>query len=394
MSDYYAPDNDAWRKPIAAHNQEQVQRKLNGSAEVVSIDTGARLNGHKETPHANKTEKSLLTIKSSKDFVAGFVPPDYLVDGLLQERFLYSLTGQTGAGKTSITLRLAASVALGVKFCDRETKKNRVLYLAAENPDDVRMRWIALSQHMQFELDEIEVYFIEGVFKISQMAGALKAEAERLGGEFGLVIVDTGPVFYEGDDENNRTQQGNHAAMLRGLIDLIPGRPTVIANCHPVKNAGPDNLVPAGGGNFLNQVDGNLTAAKDEGTTELHWQGKFRGVDFAALFFQLKTVTHERLTDSKGDLIPTVISTWLTDKAKVEIDRTIDDDRHKALAILAADRTISLADLATKMNWKPLRDGTPNKPMAQRCVNALIRKKWLDTDRRITPLGQKIVSGQ
>jgi RecA-family ATPase len=88
-------------------------------------------------------------IISSKDFVAGFIPPDYVVDGLLQEGFFYSLTGQTGAGKTAITLRLAASVAMGALFAGRETKKRRVLYLAAENPIDVRMRWIALAQHMR-----------------------------------------------------------------------------------------------------------------------------------------------------------------------------------------------------------------------------------------------------
>src|SRR5215470_3945640 len=50
-------------------------------------------------------------IKSSAEFVAGFVPPDYVVVGLLQRRFLYSNTGQTGAGKTAVTLRLAASTA-------------------------------------------------------------------------------------------------------------------------------------------------------------------------------------------------------------------------------------------------------------------------------------------
>lgn len=54
-------------------------------------------------------------IKSSRNFVAGFVPPDYLIDGLLQEAFFYSLTGATGAGKTAITLRLAASVATGAR---------------------------------------------------------------------------------------------------------------------------------------------------------------------------------------------------------------------------------------------------------------------------------------
>src|SRR5262249_50030219 len=34
----------------------------------------------------------------------------------------------------------------------------------------------------------IEVLFIEGVFKISQMADGLRKKAERLGGEFGLVV--------------------------------------------------------------------------------------------------------------------------------------------------------------------------------------------------------------
>jgi hypothetical protein len=114
----------------------------------------------------------------------------------------------------------------------RETKKRRVLYL----------------------------FFVEGVFKLSETAGRLKEEADGLGGDFGLVVIDTGPVFYEGDDENSRTQQGRHAVTLRELITVIPGKPAVLVNCHPVKNAAADNLLPAGGGNFLNQVDGNLTA--------------------------------------------------------------------------------------------------------------------------------------
>jgi len=255
------------------------------------------LNGGAPDERTNFDEPAPL-IKSSKEFVGGFVPPDYLVDGLLQEAFLYSLTGATGAGKTAITLRLAASVALGVAFANRETKKRRLLYFAAENPADVRMRWIALAEQMDFDPDTVEVFFIEGSFKISQMGGKLREEAARHGGEFGLVIIDTGPVFYEGDDENNRTQQARHAAMLRELIDVIPGKPAVIANAHPVKNAAADNLLPAGGGSFLNQVDGNLTAAKTDNTTELHWQGKYRGVEFAPMHFMLRTVTHERLKDS------------------------------------------------------------------------------------------------
>jgi AAA domain len=337
------------------------------------------------------TANPTFFIKPSKDFVAGFVPPDYIIHGLLQEGFLYSLTGATGAGKTAITLRLAASVALGVDFAGCETKKRRVLYLAAENPDDVRMRWIALSQHMQFERDDIEVFFIEDVFKISQMTGGLTKKAKRLGGDFGLVIIDTGPVFYEGDDENNRTQQGEHAKMLRDLITIIPGKPTVLANCHPVKNANAENLVPAGGGNFLNQVDGNLTASKDDSTTTLHWQGKFRGVDFAPMYFMIKTVTHELLKDSNGGLIPTVISTWLTDEGKKQIEQTAEADRRRVLAIVAANPTITQPDLAIKMGWT-LHGGAPHKVKAGRYLKALRKSQWLDDDNEVTEKGRKVLS--
>ena len=144
------------------------------------------------------------------------------------------------------------------------------------------------------------MFFVEGVFKLSETAGRLKEEADGLGGDFGLVVIDTGPVFYEGDDENSRTQQGRHAVTLRELITVIPGKPAVLVNCHPVKNAAADNLLPAGGGNFLNQVDGNLTAAKTDSTTEFHTRGKFRGVEFAPMFFMIRTVTHQDLKDKRA----------------------------------------------------------------------------------------------
>ena len=242
--------------------------------------------------------------------------PNTVVVGLLQRRFFYSLTGQTGAGKTAIMLLLSASTALGRPFAGRETKPIRVLYLAAENADDVRMRWIAFAQNMDFDIDAIDVYFVEGRFSLSKSLQQLRAEAERHGGEFGMVVVDTGPTFFEGKDENENKQLGDHARMLRSLIDTIPGGPCVVANCHPTKNAQPDQLIPRGGGAFLAEADGNLTAAKTNSTVELHWQGKFRGPDFAPMYFLIRTVTHQDLKDSDGRLIPTVIAEHISEQAQ------------------------------------------------------------------------------
>jgi AAA domain len=96
-------------------------------------------------------------IQSSAQFIKGFVPPDYLIDGFLQRGFLYSATAPTGAGKTAVALLLAVDVALGLPFGDREIEKGRVLYFSGENSQDVKMRWIAMSETMKFDRTKIAV---------------------------------------------------------------------------------------------------------------------------------------------------------------------------------------------------------------------------------------------
>ena len=123
--------------------------------------------------------KSGSLIRSSAEFVDGFVPPDYLLGGILQRRFCYSFTATTNTGKTAIMLLLAAHVALGQAIGDRNVERGRVLFLSGENPDDVRMRWIAMAQQYHFDVDTIEVHFVPGRFKISEMKETIGAEVER-----------------------------------------------------------------------------------------------------------------------------------------------------------------------------------------------------------------------
>jgi hypothetical protein len=330
-------------------------------------------------------------IKSSAEFVAGFVPPEYVVVGLLQRRFFYSLTAPTGHGKTAIMLLLAACCALAKLFADKLTKPIRVLYLAAENADDVRMRWIALAQRMGFDLNTIEVYFVEGRFTLSKSLKWLRAEAERHGGEFGLVIVDTGPTFFEGKEENENKQLGDHACLLRSLINNIPGGPCVVVACHPIKNAAADNLLPRGGGAYLAEVDGNLTCWKTESTVELHWQGKFRGPDFAPINFLIRTVTHQDLKDSDGRLIPTVIAEPISEQAKDEIAAAAQADEIRVLQFISLNPAFTQATLATAMEWK-LHSGEPNKMRALRTLEKLQKAKLIKETRgryKLTPEGKK-----
>jgi hypothetical protein len=345
------------------------------------------------TAHPDKgaAQAPPLPIQSSVEFVTNFVPPDYLIDGLLQRRFVYSMTGPTGEGKTSVALLIALHVARGLALDGREIDKGKVLFLAGENPDDVRMRWIKQLDYAGIDPKDVDVCFVPGSFAISDQTmreRIIQANGEH--GPFDLIIVDTSVAFFEGDDENANIQMLAHAKMLRGLIKLISGNPTVIVTSHPVKNFTRENMLPRGGGAFLNEMDGNLTCMKIDGTmiSELHWCGKFRGIDFNAIPFRLEVGKTEKLKDSKGRLLWTVIACQVTEGERNAAEDTAEKNKGKLLAMIVKMPGASMADLAQACEWFT-KDGKPYKSLVQRLVNALkaekmVRKengKWVLTNK-------------
>ena len=263
-------------------------------------------------------------MQTSAEFVAGFVPPDYLIDGLLQRRYVYSFTAKTGDGKTTIALLLAACVARGTTLAGREVEKGRVLFFAGENPDDVRTRWIKLCEALDEDPDAMDVVFMPFTLDLSEqnIRAQIDAEAARAG-PFSLLIVDTSAAYYSGDDENDNVKLGNHARMLRSFVNL-PGGPTILVTCHPVKNPDMDNLLPRGGGAFLAEVDGNLVCIKDAGTMagRGHQARQVPRARLRAVLVQAGGRRRaQKLVDSKGRMIWTIYAQAISRDEQEQIEK-------------------------------------------------------------------------
>jgi hypothetical protein len=330
---------------------------------------------------ANDNQPRWPGIISSGGLIASFTPPDYHIDGIVQAGFLYSLTAPTGTGKTAILLKIAALTALGSPLGAREVRQGRVVYFAGENPSDVTMRWIAEAHHSGFDGSTIDVHFIPGTFDIVGLFKEVSAATTKLGGA-DLVIVDTSAAYFLGSDENANAEMGKHARALRSLSTL-PGSPCVLVACHPTKNAAMDNLLPRGGGAFVAEMDGNLTAHRVADTVvKMHWQGKFRGPDFEPVMFDLATVTAPALRDSKGRDIPTVLANVVSPAEARERKAAARRDEDDVLLHIENDTAVSLTSLAEKLGWFA-DDGAPNKRRAQSATEKLKKSKLAEFIPRV-----------
>jgi hypothetical protein len=224
--------------------------------------------------------------RSLRDFCAEFRPISYAVAGLMREGSLYTFTGRTGEGKTSLLVPLALAVATGKgELIGRKVKKGPVAFCTAENPDDLRMRLMVACF-----IFNIDLAFIDRDIMISDNRVSPEAISDWIkatGETFTLIVIDTWQAYFDGKDANNPTQAVEFTRRFRPLAGLN-GSPVVIVAAHPIKNADDDSLIPYGGGSTLNEVDGNFTILRDEnGLYRFHWLGKIRGLPFEPLYFRI-----------------------------------------------------------------------------------------------------------
>jgi hypothetical protein len=331
-------------------------------------------------------------LKSSGEFVTSFEPPDFLIDGVLQRRYFYSLTASTGSGKTAIAMRLAGHVATGRPINDVAVEQGTVLYFAGENPSDVQARWLGLTRSMGIEPTTAPVHFVVGAMDLTQVAAHITSEVIRKGLQLAFVVVDTAAAYNFSEDENSNTQAGAYARHLRSLTQL-PGGPCVVVLCHPTKRAGDDDLIPRGGGAFLAEVDGNIAVQRRDSLLVASPQGKFRGTEFAELRFELDVMRdHPKLRDTRGRPIPTVIAKPVAGDKPGFMEKRSDQDDETVLRAVSDKPGSNPTDLAKAIRWTYGTKNEPNRTKVAR-VLARLQKEKLVVERlggwRSTPAGDK-----
>lgn len=334
------------------------------------------------------------TILTGTEFVASFVPPNWLIDGIVQRGRLYACTSLTGHGKTAVWLYNACMIHAGRQIGHLDIETGAGLILAGENPEDLKARMLGMARAFGLRTNQLP-YVLPATFPMTEAdADILRRDIKKLGVPLALIVSDTAASFFPGDDENNNVQAGQYGRTMRSFT-ACDGNPAVVMLSHPVKNASRENLLPRGGGAFLNELDGNLTLWSDQPgeITTLHWQGKIRGPDFDPLTYRIKPIkTGAR--DTKGRDVLTVTAHPIDDiEASNEAAQAVANE-DAVLKTLHDNPTWSFANIASAVGWTS-DDGKPEKWRVQRAVKRLGRDKLVRKFRgkwQLTEAGKTALS--
>ncbi|MGB1215021.1 MAG: AAA family ATPase [Pikeienuella sp.] len=371
----------------AEQTQEDVAAFIHWTREQEARNGGNFAQSPEQTEKSKLEVITDLKIKSSDEFLADLKPLEYLIDGVLPTGVVYSLTGYPGHGKTTLAIQLALSVSLGEEFSERDTESGDVLFLAGENPYNLKWQYAAALAARDIT-SAPRLHFVEGHFSISAMTETLNAKMAELP-NLKLVIIDSLQAFFEGDDDNANIKMVEAARQFRE-IGNVGSRPAVLVIAHPAgKEPKRENLVPRGGGAFLAEIDGNLTVwGHGEDQQTLHHSPKFRGAGFEPMDFVMATYQFDHLTDTHGTPLRLKVS-----RQALQIEQSTRADRHndslrRVLVELSGYPRMSLRELQS-------RTGIPKSTVSDLIYEAkdekLIRrhaKGW-----KITEGGEEYLDG-
>jgi hypothetical protein len=279
-------------------------------------------------------EPAKPNFRTLAQFCAEFQPISYAVAGLMREGSLYTITGRTGEGKTTFLVDLALAIVTGrSELVGRKVKKGRVAFATAENPDDLRMRFMVGCFVHNIDPDALDrdIMISDNRVRPEEIVDWINATGEV----FTLIVVDTWQAFFDGRDPNNNAEA---VAFTRRFRPLANRKAVVLIAAHPPKQAANDALLPYGGGATLNEVDGNFTLRRDdEGLYQFHWLGKIRGMSFDPFHFRIDKLDSPDVITVDGARVPIPVLFPIDEEAVEARENAFAERSLDLLKAIAAD---------------------------------------------------------
>ncbi len=170
-------------------------------------------------------------------------PVDWLITGLIETDGTGMVYGDSGVGKTFMTLDMALSVATGIPYHGKQVKQGAVFYIAGEGRNGITRRRAAWQHHRGVTPEQMEnapIYCSDGNLILNSASAkniiqAVSDIAEAVAAEPRFVVLDTLARTMEGD-ENSAKDFNQYLQAATAIQDKF--KCTVLIVHHTGKDGG------------------------------------------------------------------------------------------------------------------------------------------------------------
>jgi len=189
-------------------------------------------NGPPAVPRPANDDPRALFVRVA-DMVAR--PPQFLIDGLLEQDALGAVFGDPAGGKSLVTIDMAACVATGETFHIHAVRPGAVFYIAGEGNSGLRRRFAAWEELRSRSLSDAPLFASQAAIQMLDAASGsrLTAAIDALAAEHGpprLIIIDTLNRNFGAGDENSTADMSAFVAAVDRLRERFPGCTVLIVH--------------------------------------------------------------------------------------------------------------------------------------------------------------------
>lgn len=187
---------------------------------------------------------------------------DYLISSVLPQDSISMTYGESGSGKSFLTIDMGLCVAAGIPWHGHETKQGAVVYIAAEGGRGIKRRVDAWLAHHQCP-PEVPFYVIDRAVPLLQPESVheLLTTLDMMDDPAALIFIDTLARSMDGGDEN-AAKDVNTVTAAADRIRQLHG-----AHVGIVHHSGKDGSRGARGSSALRgNVDTEIMVSKDQNT--------------------------------------------------------------------------------------------------------------------------------
>lgn len=161
---------------------------------------------------------------------------EWLVEDYIPKQSIGMIYGPSGIGKTHIVLDIAARIANGIPWCEKETSKSTVLVLAGEGQGGLKRRLQAIEKQHEFTIDRKKLLFSERATGIDTDDGfnELINAIEALDEHPNLIIVDTLSRHLMSSSENSNEDMAGFINKLEQIKQMY--KTSILIIHHTGKN--------------------------------------------------------------------------------------------------------------------------------------------------------------